>query len=1308
MPPLEVRPYVGPRPFDEKERDLFYGRDREAADLCSLVIAHAAVLFYAPSGAGKTSLLQARLIPLLKEKEFEVLRPARVRAPAFGAGNAYVRGILAAWTPEGAPPSPPETTLGEFLAARPCRRDDLGEPLPRVLVFDQAEEIFDTGPWQDRRELFQQLGAALDADPRLRVVLALREEYLARLDPFAAQMPERLRIHFRLEPLRRSAALAAVIGPLRATACHFAPGIAEKLVDDLMQVATADGESEEKQELVEPVQLQAVCQRLWNALPADVVEVTAEHLRTIGDVDKALAAFYEDCLREAVQGAAVPEGRLRLWIEERLITPSGKRGLVFQGEEETEGLPNKTVALLESGHLVRGEWRARACWFELTHDRLIEPIRCSNQRWREGRGIAVEALRRLENRSRQWRLGKEEFLDEIEVREAQRLVGDDPADSAASSDLRNLIEVSRARIERLRLRKLTAVTGSIAVLAVIALVLALGLVRNVKVQRQLQVAKQLALAAGSAGSRNTERGLLLAVEANRIARNAGQERIPTAEEALRGSLAAVRGFPVGGEGESPANFAVSPDGRWLAFAARDGPLHLRSFDAEGLVGLPVVLPGRLKEVSAVTATAGHAWVVAIDGEGRSFLWEGKSGPRRLTIDGEPLSRPVLGPNGQWLLDADRQKPRYWPLAAGAIAGPAVDLTCPAGPVARTAFSADFGAVAIGCDDGTILSWGLAGRGAARPLRLHVAREPSALAVSPDRRRVAAAVPSQAVTVWDSASKGDPVQVFTGPPADQDVTALAFSPDGRWLASGGSGSVRLWSLTEPGVAKALKGDPGAVRSLAFTGGGRTVVAGGWDGPPRAWDLTTFSATALGRPEDGANVAATSPAEDQVATVDREGRLMLWDFSSLDTHTTVLRDQEARLGTGLFSLDGRWLLTKPSKGGASRIWDVAAPRAGPEPARFGRDAEHFTLSPDGRWLVTLPRDGRALLWSLKEQSRAPVTLALSEGDRGLLASFSGDSRRLAIAYPRQLQLLDLVDLHFSSRRLALSEPGGETAVTDPTSRWLLVAAQGNPPRLWDLEANEPDTPQGLDLSGATLQQPVALSPGGNWMLATADDGRPRLWDLRSGGLPRELPLRRSQAELVGAFSRDGRWLATGDGEGFVRLWDLPELRRRAGRGLTLEPFRSYRHDQAVTVVVFSGDGAWLAAGSRDQTASLLRLSASDGSPRWLFGHGGAVTSLAADPNGWLATGSEDRTVRLWNLGSDNPGATSITLPAQESAGAVRSVAFSPDGHWLVTADDQGVVRRWNLHIDELVTLACRLAGRNLGLDERRQYLGNESAA
>jgi hypothetical protein len=405
--PTEVQkrnPYVGPRPFERQDRDLFFGRDREASDLLSLIIAHRALLLYAQSGAGKTSLLNARLIPLLEEEGFEVLPLARVRGllediEPEEIPNLYVFNALMSWAAEEADPKRlTQISLADFLKEREHPTDEMGLPSPRVVILDQFEELFTSHQerWPDREGFFEQVRDALEADDLLRVVFVIREDHTARLDPFAPVLPEKLRTRLRMERLGKEAALAAVKGPLRDTRRSFADGIAEQLVEELLKVRiqTATGETAQVPgEYVEPVQLQVVCQSLWQDLPPDVTVITGDHLQDFGDIDEALSGFYERSIKKAAQESDTKERDLRRWFERSLITPAGTRGTVYRGPEETGGIPNAAVDVLENLHLIRGEWRAGAPWYELTHDRFIEPIQKSNEAWRDVRQLGIPERR---------------------------------------------------------------------------------------------------------------------------------------------------------------------------------------------------------------------------------------------------------------------------------------------------------------------------------------------------------------------------------------------------------------------------------------------------------------------------------------------------------------------------------------------------------------------------------------------------------------------------------------------------------------------------------------------------------------------------------------------------------------------------------------------------------------------------------------------------------------------------------------------------------------------------------------------------
>jgi tetratricopeptide (TPR) repeat protein len=395
----EVNPYVGPRPFERNAQDRarFFGRDRETQEIVSLVFSHPLVLVYAQSGAGKTSLFNAQVAPALEKKRFEVLPLTRVRC-AMPKGiepqdiaNFYVFNALLNLESEADPQALVDKSLVAFLEERPRANGTEGQSVPRAIIFDQFEEIFTPYPerWYEQQEaFFHQVAEALAADPLLRMVFVIREDYIAQLDPYAPLLPEKLRPRFRLERLRQGAALSAVTGPLTDTERSFAEGVAEQLVEDLLKVrvTTAAGKTEVVAgEFVEPVQLQVVCQGLWRDLPPEVTKITQDHLQAFGDVNQALSGFYERSIKGATQEPGIKMGDLREWFEHTLITPAGTRGTVYRGQEETGGIPNVAVDVLESLHLIRGEWRAGARWYELTHDRFIEPIQESNKVWRKKR-----------------------------------------------------------------------------------------------------------------------------------------------------------------------------------------------------------------------------------------------------------------------------------------------------------------------------------------------------------------------------------------------------------------------------------------------------------------------------------------------------------------------------------------------------------------------------------------------------------------------------------------------------------------------------------------------------------------------------------------------------------------------------------------------------------------------------------------------------------------------------------------------------------------------------------------------------------
>ena len=358
--PPGANPYVGPRTFTRADGERFFGREREARELLSLVISQRLVLFYAQSGAGKSSLLNTRLAPMLEASGFAVLPVARVGGelpPGVAAvDNIYLFNLMVSLDQAGRDPDRlAQVRLADFLArltsddgehyyydetlqpstsadaevspapGLAAAGEDYAEP-NYVLIVDQFEELFTTHParWQERAAFFAQLDEAMRSDRRLWVVLTLREDYVAALDPYAPLLTDKLRARYYMQRMEIDAGLDAIRKPAELGGRPFAAGVAEKLADDLCQVRVPGQDATVPGQYVEPVQLQVVCFQLWERLRsaedgrrrtadggqrADGGFITEADLAEAGDVNQALEQFYADTLAPC-------------WLSRRFMRPA--------------------------------------------------------------------------------------------------------------------------------------------------------------------------------------------------------------------------------------------------------------------------------------------------------------------------------------------------------------------------------------------------------------------------------------------------------------------------------------------------------------------------------------------------------------------------------------------------------------------------------------------------------------------------------------------------------------------------------------------------------------------------------------------------------------------------------------------------------------------------------------------------------------------------------------------------------------------------------------------------------------------------
>lgn len=438
-----------------------------------------------------------------------------------------------------------------------------------------------------------------------------------------------------------------------------------------------------------------------------------------------------------------------------------------------------------------------------------------------------------------------------------------------------------------------------------------------------------------------------------------------------------------------------------------------------------------------------------------------------------------------------------------------------------------GTVYAASNDGTLLGWDAARLVAVRSFEGGGAAG-FAVRVSRDGRRVAVAGnPSGSdsrVRVFDVAT-GRRIAELAG--HTNEVFALDWSPDGRWLASGGGdGTVRVWEVDEARLVTALGGHGARVVSLAFAPDGESLVVAGSDGGVRRWRLVPADAVpALPVQPRSVNAVAWSPDGRSAAVGVDDGTVVIWDVARSTVRHRVVVDDVGITALG-YTPEGRiWALAPvselvvvdPDRGVVLR----RAPDTGRWPARGA------ALSPDGSTLVAPLNEGGFVRWTLAAGPGTPVPnprpapwwqMAWSVDGRlygvdrqGTLATIdpgSGEARALPV---------DPVDEVYPS------PDGSRLALIDNPRGVVLVGRDGEGAR--------------LELAGAhqdTVYH-VAWAPDGARVASLGWDGRLAVWDARDGRLLARLMAHQNRGWSA-AWSPDGEWLLTGGADRQARLWAL----------------------------------------------------------------------------------------------------------------------------------------------------------------------------
>ena len=583
-----------------------------------------------------------------------------------------------------------------------------------------------------------------------------------------------------------------------------------------------------------------------------------------------------------------------------------------------------------------------------------------------------------------------------------------------------------------------------------------------------------------------------------------------------------------------------------------------------------------------------------------------------------------------------------------------------GDFAAVAFSPN-GHLLASTEDNTVRLWDSVSGELKQILSGHD-EEVTAIAFSQDGRRLASASVDGTVRLWDPVS-GESQQPLPGY-EDEIVTALAFRPpDGRLLATGsGEGTVRLWDLPSADVKGAFPATDGSVSSLAFSSDGR-FLASGSELPNAKWQLWDLQGGTFTHGEEVFNQDVSSVAfnsyDGSMAIAWSEGVVTFLDPVSSEFKERSVSGHDASVTSVAFS-PSEPLFAVGFGDGTIYLWSMASGEPNQTLSGHQKAVKSLAFSPDGALLASTSVDEAIQLWDVHTvEGPRQITPDVEDATPVTLIAFSPDGRLLAGApFEGSLQLWNM--------------DSGEPENFQPECRWsinsfvfssdgrlLACGSKDGTVEIWDTVSRQ--TKQILSGHEGSVNS-VAFSPD-NRQLASASADRVRLWELDDGELKSTMfPGHKGSVTSV-AFSPDGRRLASASAD-MVRLWELDGSKRSK----TLDGY-----DTSVTTFAFSPDGLWLAVGFGDGTIWLWNM-VSDEHEQTLSGHKDTVNSLAFSSDGLrLASASADETVRLWE-----PVSGQLRQTLNCHGGSVNSVAISSDGQLLACASDDGSVRFWDYRI------------------------------
>ncbi len=1147
-------PYRGLNPYEERHREVFFGREQAIEELVVKVVEQPLTAVLGASGTGKSSLVKAGLMPRLRVAQgWHVL-------PEMRPGTAPLQklcNLLRSDEESGASPDAEINAasqsrasivalIGSWCAARPEAR--------LLLVVDQFEELITVCRDDEAAEFQKQLAEALRTYAgRFSIVITIRSDFEPHFTGASAKLSWDEKARFVVTPLTREELQEVVEKPAEARVLYFnPPELVEQLIDEVMQMP---GALPLLSFTLSEMYLKYISRQ------SDDRALTEEDYIELGGVVGSLrhrATDEYEKLDEARRKTMRAVLLRMVAVEGREVTRRRvpKRELSYENPDENKRVAEIIKQLSGARLITEGREAEGEPYAEPAHDALVtgwDQLR----RWIKEEQDTLLLQRRLTQAADDW------SVDHA----VGRLWDGDPRLPQA----KQMLEEPGVRLNELEARFVRKSFGQqtwrrrqrivLVTLAFIATVTAASVFyrqRNTAIsQRFISLAQALAAESGlqQRQNRQDERAALLARQAYLFNQRYKGGVLSQVDSSLRAVLGVdnfsniLDGTPA--TQQSVRAVVFSPDGRWLAAGSDNGPVLLWDMTKPGVA--PLELNAHEKLINALAFSPDSRKLASASLDKTVRLWD--------------VNRPDGVPQ--------------------TLSGYKGSVTC-------LAFNRDGGRLASGSSDSTIRIWDM-NRLEDEPTVLSgFEGTPGAVTFSPDGRRLAcgtndsplkpSGVRAGKVWAWDLNAK--PAKLSGSHAHNSGVVALKFGQDNRTLVIVGTVTKpAAWDTIEPQQYTLLAGVVlETIASGAFSAGGMKLAMGSEGGVVRVWDLMGSPNVMLIGHRAEANSVAFSPDGNFVASAGDDDIIRLWNLNPPLSAPKRLADKAFRQLSVAFEGDQRFLLSGDSDG-VIRRWEWGQSKATSEALNdfdpsvtavaFSQDGKFFAASdalqfppgffevhvvnreqpgtapvtlnghndevraiafvPGSQLVATGSLDHTVRLWDLQQPqpSASPVILPRHKGGVTALA-ISPDGKLLASGdTDKTIRLWNLRDLQSPPVVIEGHSAGVVSLSFSADNRFLASGSEDHTARVWDLNAmnNAPLVLRGHDLTIRT----VAFSPDNQMLVTGSYDGTTRLWNLnRPDTAPVILNSGNDEVMSV-AFSPDGKNVASGYMSGKILVWN-----------------------------------------------------------------------------------------------------------------------------------------------------------------------------